>query len=69
MKTKKQIQEQLHEATSELKRLQKAVPLGTGAWRRQKGYVDALEWVLEKRSRDLFRLEHNKLTWAKDKKV
>jgi hypothetical protein len=45
MKEEHQVKEQLADAYRELKSLAKA-DYGTGAWRRLRGYIDALEWVL-----------------------
>jgi hypothetical protein len=45
MKTKREVINQKDSAEKELVKIAKREP-GSGAWRRQKGYVDALEWVL-----------------------
>lgn len=45
MKSEKEIREQLKLAYEELDRIGKQ-ELGTGAWRQQRRYLDALEWVL-----------------------
>jgi hypothetical protein len=45
MRKKREIVKQKELAERELERIAKRKP-GSGAWRRQKGYVDALEWVL-----------------------
>jgi len=46
MKSKNQIEVQLEEALENIDNVGKIEP-GSGAWRRAKGYIDALEWVLE----------------------
>jgi len=48
MKSKAEIEKQLDDAHDELKRIEREEPIGCGSWRRQKGYIDALEWVLDK---------------------
>lgn len=45
MKEEHQVKEQLADAYKELEGLAK-VDYGTGAWRRLRGYIDALEWTL-----------------------
>lgn len=45
VKEEHQIIEQLNQAYKELEKLSKA-EYGTGAWRRLRGYIDALEWTL-----------------------
>lgn len=46
MKEKHQVQEQLALAYKELESYVKA-DYGKGGWRRTRGYIDGLEWVLE----------------------
>ena len=46
MKEIHQVKEQLSHTYKELNRLTKA-DYGTGAWRRLRGYIDALEWVID----------------------
>ena len=46
MRTKAEIHKQLEKAEEHLKGINKTNEPGLGAWRRTKGYRDALEWVL-----------------------
>jgi hypothetical protein len=43
MKSEKMIRKQLEDATLELQEIERGKK---GSWRRTKGYVDALSWVL-----------------------
>lgn len=47
MRTKEEIEKQLSLANAELIRIENVIPVGSGFWRAQKGYITALEWVLE----------------------
>lgn len=49
MKTENKIKLQLEEAYENFKQINK-VSLGSGGWHRMKGYIDALEWVLDQDS-------------------
>ena len=46
MKTEEEIQTQLEHSLLELELIDKTAPVGDGLWRRTKGYIEALEWVL-----------------------
>jgi len=47
MKTEKDIRKQLDLAVEDLRQIGRNIPVGSGAWRMRKGYIDALRWVLE----------------------
>jgi len=47
MRSEKDIRKQLDNAQTTLEMLNKDTDPGLGFWRRTKGYIEALEWVLE----------------------
>jgi len=50
MKTKEEIEKQLEQAYNYLNTIDQSKSSLWGSWRRQKGYIDALEWVLDQDS-------------------
>lgn len=46
MKTEEEVRKQRDAAYKELERIEKEVPPGSCAWRMQKSYINALDWVL-----------------------
>jgi len=46
MKEEHKVKEQISQAYCKLSKMTKA-DYGTGGWRRLRGYIDALEWVIE----------------------
>lgn len=46
MKSEEQVRKQRREAYEELVRISRTQKPGSGAWREQRRYIDALDWVL-----------------------